>query len=634
MAGRGSNQVMPLLRLFLKPGIDKQNTEYGAEGGWIDGDYIRFRYGLPEKLGGWTWFNVEPEYLIGLVSDVFTWNDLQGLPHLIVGTTRKLYAFYGGNWYDVTPLRVTTAAGDVTFAASNGSNIVTVTDTSHGAIVGDFVTFSGAVSLGGNVTAAYLNAQFQIQTVPDANTYTIQVGVTANSSDSGNGGGAVVGAYQINVGQSNSYQDLGWGTGVWSQSTFGTPRPASAALTLTSRVWQFDNYGEDVICQLVQGKAYLYDVSSVSTRAAIISGAPTKSSFALISTPDRHMVCFGTETTVGTPSTYDPMFVRFSNQEDINNFIETATNTAGGQRLADGTFIVSAIRSRGQILIFTNSALHGMQYVGPPYTFSFQQLGANCDCVGPHAAVDVNGVAFWMGINAFYMFDGTVKKLACTVQDYVFKDIEFREANKFVAGVNSQFNEVTWWYCSEGAEFPDRFVTYNYLEDVWSVGTMARTAWNDIGTYNYPVAAEYFEDGTQTPVDGTIYGLTAGRAAIYLQEVGVNGVDANGQTAITSYIKSGYFDIGDGDQVMYMRRFIPDFKNQVGDLTVHLLLRYYPQETANPSSLDPYVITPTTNKVDTRARGRQISLRIESNAEDDKWRYGTMRVDIQPDGLR
>ena len=625
---------MPLLRLFLNPGIDKQNTEYGAEGGWIDGDYIRFRYGLPEKLGGWTWFNGAPEYLIGLPSDIFTWNDLQGLPHLIVGTTRKLYTFYGGNWYDITPLRTTTAAGDVTFAATNGSNIVTVTDTAHGAIVGDFVTFSGAVSLGGNVTAPYLNAQFQILTAPTANTYTIQVGVTANSSDSGNGGGAVVGAYQINVGQEDSFQDLGWGVGLWGSSSFGTPRPASAALTLTSRVWQFDNFGEDVICQLVQGAIYLYDTSLAAARATAINGAPTKSNFALVSTPDRHLVCFGTETTVGTSLSQDPMFVRFSNQEDINTFSESATNTAGGQRLTDGTFIISAVRSRGQILIFTNGALHGMQYVGPPYTFGFQQLGANCDCAGPHAAVDVNGVAYWMGINAFYAFDGTVKKLPCTVQDYVFKDIEFRQANKFHAGVNSQFNEVTWWYCSEGAEFPDRFVTYNYLENVWSIGSMPRTSWNDIGTYNYPVATEYLPNGTQTPVDGTIYGLTAGRGTVYLQEVGVNGVDANGQVALTSYIKSGYFDIGDGDQVMYMKRFIPDFKNQVGDLTVHLLLRYYPQETANPSSLDPYVITPTTNKVDTRARGRQISLRIESDQENDNWRYGTLRVDIQPDGLR
>jgi hypothetical protein len=625
---------MPLLRLFLKPGIDKQNTEYGAEGGWIDGDYIRFRYGLPEKLGGWTWFNEQAQYIIGMPSDVFTWNDLEGIPRLIVGTNRKLYAFYGGIWTDITPLRETTTAGAVTFAATSGSSSVTVTDTAHGAIQGDFVTYSGAVSLGGNVTATYLNAQFEIQTIVDANNYTITVGVTANASDVGNGGASTVGAYQINVGQDDSYQDLGWGVGTWSLSTWGTPRPASAALTLLSRVWQFDNFGENVVCQLIQGPAYLFDASTPTSRATLINGAPTKSAFSLISTPDRHFVCLGTEATIGTPSSQDPMFVRFSNQEDLNTFSESITNTAGGQRLTDGTTIITGIRSRGQILIFTNGALHGMQYVGPPYTFSFQQLGANCGCAGPHAAVDVNGVAYWMGINAFYAFDGTVKKLPCTVQDYVFKDIEFRQANKFHAGVNSQFNEVTWWYCSEGATFPNRFVTYNYLENTWHVGTMPRTAWNDIGTYNYPVATEYLEDSTATPVDGTIYGLTAGRGAVYLQEVGVNGVDGDSQTAITSYIKSGYFDIGDGDQVMYMRRFIPDFKNQVGNLTVHLLLRYYPQETANPSSLDPYVIAPDTNKVDTRARGRQISLRIESDQEDDNWRYGTMRVDLQPDGYR
>jgi len=286
------------------------------------------------------------------------------------------------------------------------------------------------------------------------------------------------------------------------------------------------------------------------------------------------------------------MFVRFSNQEDINTFTETATNTAGGQRLTDGSKIVTAIRSRGQILIFTDTSVHGQQYVGPPYTFGFTQLGANCGCIGPHAAVDVNGLAFWMGTEAFYLFDGTVKKMPCTVQDFVFKDINLVQGTKVHAGVNSQFNEVTWWYCSFTSDYIDRFVSYNYLENVWSVGTMARSAWTDIGTYDKPLATQY------------------------------------------AYIKSGYFDLGDGDNMLLMSRFIPDFKNQVGNLTVHLLLRPYPQSTASPSSLDPYVITPTTQKVDTRARGRQISLRIDSSDLNTNWRYGTLRVDIQPDGLR
>ena len=324
-----------------------------------------------------------------------------------------------------------------------------------------------------------------------------------------------------------------------------------------------------------------------------------------------------------------PVTIDFSNQEDINTFAPTATNTAGGQRLADGNTIVSAIRSRGQILIWTDTALHGMQYLGPPYTFGFQQLGVGCGLIGPHASADVNGVAYWMSKDAFFVFDGTVKKLPCTVQDYVFDDINQVESEKVHVGVNTQFNEVTWWYPTAASNYIDRFVTYNYLENVWSVGTMPRTAWVDLGTFSKPMATSYDPAGTEATLT-TINGLTAGRSRLFNQEDGKNGDGS----AITSYVKSGYFDIGDGDAILYMRRFIPDFKNQEGNLTVHLLLRPYPQASAVPSSLDPYVITPTTEKVDTRARGRQISLRIESTAVDTNWRFGTMRVDIQPDGLR
>lgn len=622
---------MAYFRLALKPGIDKQNTEYGAEGGWIDGDYIRFRYGLPEKLGGWTSFAQQTTYLVGVITDIITWNSLSGAPYLMVGTNKKLYVFQGGLWVDITPIRETTAPGAVTFAATNGSNIVTVTDTAHGASVGDFVTFSGAVSLGGNVTAAYLNAEFEIKNIVSSSTYTIQVGVTANSSDSGNGGASVVGTYQVNPGNVVGYFDYGWGTGTWNYSTWGTPRTGLSNFKLIPGTWKLDTYGEDIICQITGGPIYIWDTSAglTNNRATAIAGAPTKSSYALVSTPDRHLVCFGTETVIGTTSSQDPMFVRFSNQEDINTFAESATNTAGGQRLTDGSIILTAIRSRGQILIFTDTSLHGMQYVGPPYTFGFQQLGANCGCIGAHAAVDVNGLAFWMGTEAFYLFDGTVKKMPCTVQDYVFKDINLTQGYKTAAGVNSQFNEVTWFYCSASSDVINRFVSYNYLENVWSTGSLARTAWSDIGTYPRPIASDFDASSTEATLS-TIYGLTAGRSLLYNHEDGVNG---NG-SPITSFIKSGYFDIGDGDSMLYMRRFIPDFQNQVGDLTVHLLLRPYPQATANPSSLDPYIITPTTQKVDTRARGRQISLRIESDDINTNWRYGTLRVDIQPDGLR
>lgn len=623
---------MAYFRLSLNPGIDKQNTEYGAEGGWIDCDYVRFRYGLPEKIGGWVSFEGLGLSLVGQASEIFTYNALSGIPYTIVGTNRKLYAYTGGQWADITPIRTTTDPGDVTFAATDGSSIVEVTNIDHGAIPGDFVTFSGAASLGGNVTDTVLNQEYEIQSVIDDDKYTILVPVTADALDVGDGGASTVGQYQINVGDDRSYFDFGWGIATWGLSTWGTPRPISTSTQLFSRVWQLDAFGEDVICQLVNGPTYIWDTSGgvdSSNRATLISGAPTKSTFALVSTPDRHLVCFGTEATVGDPTSQDPMFVRFSSQEDITNFEESATNTAGGQRLTDGSKIISAVRSRGQILIFTDTSLQGMQYIGPPFTFGFTQLGANCGCIGPHAAVDVNGLAFWMGTEAFYMFDGTVKKMPCTVQDYVFKDINLVQGFKTHAGVNSQFNEVTWWYCSVTSDYIDRFVSYNYLENVWSIGSMARTAWEDIGTFQKPIAAQYFPNSNAQTLT-TIQGLTAGRTVLYSQETGLNG---NGQP-INAFIKSGYFDIGDGDNMIFMQRFVPDFKNQVGNVIVRLLLRAYPQATASPSSLDPYTVTPTTQKVDTRARGRQISIQIDSNELDSNWRYGTLRVDIQPDGLR
>lgn len=617
---------MPLLRLFLKPGIDKQNTEYGAEGGWIDGDYIRFRYGLPEKLGGWTNFNESAEYFLGMSSEVFTWNDLAGSPALALGTTRKVYVFYGGVWADITPIRATETG--ITFNTTSGSTDVVVNDSNHGAIVGDFVTFSSVTGNPGGITNASLQNEFEILEVVSGSSYRIQSPTQASSTVST--AGSATAAYQINIGTDISYFDFGWGTGTWGSSTWGTARPQSSALSLSSRVWQFDNFGEDLILQLVNGGIYRWDTSSgINTRAAAIPNAPTKSRYALVSTPDRHLVCFGTESTIGTPSTQDPMYVRFSSQENLEEFTATATNTAGGQRLTDGNEVITALRSRGQILIWTDTSLHGMQYVGPPYTFGFQQLGANCGCIGPHASADVNGVSYWMSKDAFYVFDGTVKKLPCTVQDYVFKDMNIVEAAKTHVGINTQFNEVTWWYCSLGQNYINRFVTYNYLEDVWSVGTLSRTTWQDLGTYDKPVAMDFDPNATEATIS-TIYGVTAGRSRLYNHEDGVNAVT----DPIPSYIKSGYFDIGDGDEMMYMRRFIPDFKDQTENLTVHLLLRPYPQGEAVPSSLDPYVISPNTEKVDTRARGRQISLRVASDGVGSNWRFGTMRVDIQPDGLR
>ena len=615
---------MALLRLFLKPGIDKQNTEYGAEGGWVDGDYVRFRYGLPEKMGGWTEFGNTLVNFVGSASEIFTWNGLDGVPYAALGTNRKVYAFYGGAWADITPIR---ASGACTFTTTNGSTTVVVNDTAHGAVEGDFVTFSSVTGNPGGITNASLTNEFEIQEVLTTGTYTI---VSPTSATSSTTAGTATATYQINVGGDISFVDFGWGTGTWGLSTWGTPRPASTGLSLLARVWQFDNFGENLILQQVDGGIYEWAPSSgLGTRATAISGAPTKSKYALVSTPDRHLVCFGTESTLGDPTSQDPMFVRFSDQEDINDFVATATNTAGGQRLTDGNEIISALRSRGQILIWTDTSIHGQQFLGPPYTFGFQQLGANCGIIAPHASADVNGVAYWMSKDAFFVFDGTVKKIPCTVQDYVFEDLNIVQATAVNVGINTQFNEVTWFYPSLSSDYVNRFVTYNYMENVWSVGTMSRTAWTDIGTFEKPLATEYDPADNEATLT-TIYGLTAGRSHLYNQE---DGVDANG-VAIEAYIYSGYFDIGDGDQMLLMQKFIPDFKRQVGELIVRLLLRPYPQASAVASSLDPYPITPTTQFVSTRARGRQIQLRIESDELGGWWRYGTLRVDVQPDGLR
>ena len=616
---------MALLRLFLKPGVDKQNTEYGAEGGWVDTDNVRFRYGLPEKIGGWELFGPGESYLVGMATNVFGWSSLAGIPYLAVGTNRKVYVFTGGQWSDITPIRAT---GTVTFTTSTGSTTVTVNDNAHGAVPGDFVTLSSVSGNPGGIPNASLNNEFEVQTVTSGNAYTIISPTAASSPVTGAGSGNA--AYQIQPGDDLNFFDYGWGTGTWGESTWGTPRPSSSALTLYARIWQFDTYGEDLILQSVNGAIYNWSPSSgISVRASAIAGAPTASKFALISTPDRHLVCFGTESTLGVPASLDPMFVRFSDQENISEFVATATNTAGGQRLTDGNEIITAARSRGQILIWTDTSMHGQQYLGPPYTFGFQQLGANCGAIGPHSVIDVNGVAYWMSKDAFFVFDGTVKKLPCTVQDYVFKDLNRVQGTLVQAGLNTQFNEITWFYAAENSDRIDRSVTYNYLENVWSNGSLARTAWNDVGVYAAPTAAQYEPLSTAATIS-PIYGLTAGRTLIYSQET---GVDANGEP-LGAYIYSGYFDIGDGDQVLFMKRFIPDFKNQQGNLDVQLLLRLYPQATATPSSLDPYTITPTTQKVDTRARGRQIQVRIVSTDLGTNWRFGTMRVDIQPDGIR
>lgn len=624
---------MAYFKLSLKPGIDKQNTEYGAEGGWIDCDNVRFRYALPEKVGGWTEFQQSTStgtFLIGMASDSIAWRDLDGSPYLAVGTNRKLYVNYQERYYDITPNRSENNSLPSAFTTLSASTTVTVHDSGHGAVEGDFVTLSEVTDNPGGISNASLTGEFEIQDITDTNSYTIIAASAATSTATTTG--SATSTYQINVGKDVNFADFGWGVGEWNVEEWDTPRSATGTgIVLSSRIWVFDTFGEDLLCQLQDGQLFRWDTSGgVGNRASAVAGAPTKNRFALV-TNERHLVLFGTEATIASPASQDPMFVRFSNREDIGTFTITSENTAGDLRLTDGNKIVTAIRSRNQILILTDTSLHGMQFIGGDFVFGLTQLGTNCGCAGSHAAVDVNGLAFWMGVEAFYVFDGTVKKLPCTVQDYVFDDINLDQKEKTFAGLNSQFNELTWWYCSSGSNQINRSVTYNYLENVWHINSsIHRTTWTDVGAYNNPIGIEYFPNSTATYTVSTINGLTQGRSLVYTHEV---GTDANG-SAMSCFLQSGYFDIGDGDEMMFMKRFVPDFKDQVGDINVNLFLRTYPETTATNSSLDPYLVTPTTDKIDTRARGRQISLKIQSSSAGSTWRYGTLRVDVQPDGKR
>jgi hypothetical protein len=620
---------MPLTKLQIAPGIDKQNTEYGAEGRWVDGDNIRFRYGQPEKIGGWE--KVTSDALLGATRAVLTYSDLKGVNYAVYGTNKKLYGYSEGTYADITPTRATGTGNITQFETTNGSTSVIVTDSSHGALIGDFVTIASVSGAVGGISAANLQGEFEIQTVPTGNTYTIIAGAAASSDATGATANAT---YQINTGLPTSIYGYGWGAGTWNASTWDTSREGltgADGVLLQSGKWSLDNWGEDVLAQQFNGSLYYWDTSSgLSSNLAArtnVSNAPTKSRFMLVSGDDRHVICFGTETTIGTATTQDNMFIRFSDQEDPATWTPTATNTAGSQRLTDGNQINAAVRSRGVILIYTDTALYQMQFIGPPFTFGFRQLGTNCGAVGIKSAVDVNGIAYWMGNDSFFLFDGAVKKIPCSVQDYVFDDINNNALGDVFCAVNSDFNEVIWFYPSKNSTQIDRNVTYNYAENIWYIGTLARSSWADRGVYSNPYAAE-FEASDTTATISTINGVKEGRTFVYLHEEGVNDDGA----AMNCHIESGDIDIADGDNFMSISRFIPDFKNQIGEVDITLKSRPYPSTTQR--SHGPFTVTTSTNKKDTRIRGRQLALRVSSDAVDDKWRYGTLRFDAKPDGMR
>jgi len=617
---------MPINKLQFRPGIDKQNTQYGAEGGWVDCDMVRFRYGVPEKIGGW-----EPAVgnnLIGAARDIHTYTDLAGDSLAAIGTNRKLYIYYDNNFYDITPLSTTIPA---VFTFTSGTTIVNVLATSNGAIAGDFVTFSGVTGVSVvNITNADMAQEFEIQTITDSNNFTIDVASIATPGVVTTSGSASGAAFQINVGEDITTIGNGWGAGAWGFSTWNTPRP-TGVITANPRIWQIDNFGEDIIATIVGGKTFIFDTSAFigprNTRATLLANAPTQSNYMVISPRDRHVIFFGTQTTPGTTATYDPMAVLFGSQESTTDFTPNATNTAGFQRLSSGNRIVTAVPTRGDILILTNTSAHSMQFVGPPFTFSFKQIGTNCGTLSAHSAVEAENVVYWMSDGAFYLFDGVVKEIPCSVQDYVFQDLNEDEHSIVYAGVNLDFSEVNWFYASGSSTVIDRVVTYNYLEKLWTIGTLARTTWASKDVFANPLATRYYPNST-TLAQPTVIGLTAGVSTLYDQEKGTN----DDTSPITAFITSGDVDIVDGDNSMFIKRYIPDFKDQQGNLNMQFLVRQYPGATQTVASST--VVNSTTTKVDMRARGRQVAVKIISTEVDTKWRYGTLRIDGQVDGLR
>ena len=617
---------MPLTKLQVAPGIDKQNTEYGAEGRWVDSDNVRFRYGQPEKIGGWT--KVTSDALLGATRAILTWSDLSGVNHAMYGTNKKLYAYSENSYGDITPTRGT---GSITqFATTSGSTTVTVTDADHGALVGDHVTISSVSGAIGGLTQANLQNEFEIQTATD-DTYTIVAPAAASSSATG---ATATATYEINSGPATSIYGYGWGAGTWSRSTWNSTREGltgAEGVLLQSTKWSLDNWGEDVLAQKFDGSIYYWDTSAgLSSNLASrtnVSNAPTKSRFMMVSGDDRHVICFGTETTIGTTSTQDNMFIRWSDQESTSDWTPTSTNTAGSQRLTSGNKINAAVRSRGAVLVWTDTALYQMQFIGPPFTFGFKQLGSNCGAVGINSAIDISGKTYWMGNDSFFTFDGAVKKIPCSVQDYVFDDINVNATGDVFCATNTDFNEVMWFYPSADSLQIDRHVTFNYAENLWYTGSLSRSTWADRSVYSNPYATE-FDSSDTTATISTIYGNKAGRTFVYAHEEGVN--DAG--SAMTAYIESGDIDIADGDNFMSISRFIPDFKNQVGEVDVTVKSRPYPATTQTTHG--PFAIATTTTKQDTRIRGRQLALRVSSDAVDDKWRYGTLRFDGKPDGMR
>ena len=614
---------MKLVDLKFQPGIDKQDTAYSAgdERKYVDSDFVRFHYGKPERWKGWTYLPNPNKTIVGVVRETHSWVGLDGIRYLALGTDRKLYIYTEGAVYDITPIRATESLTNP--FTTNGTTTVSVADAAHGANVGDFVTFDSFSSIDG----LNMNQEFEITSITSASVYTVTHTSTASGSTSG-GGGSGNASYQIITGPSTSTYGYGWSTDTWSTSTWNTPR-SSSNVVVDARNWSLDNFGEDLIATVLNGGTFVWDTSSgTGTRATALSNAPTASRFSLVSTDTRHLMIFGTETTIGSTTTQDDLLFRFSDREDATDYTPVSTNEAGSLRISDGSRIMGAVKSSGQILVWTDTSMHGIQFVGTPFTFGLRQLGANCGLIAQHAAIEVNGRAYWMSDDSFYMYDGVVKKMPCSVQDYVFDDLSYTNRNDIACGINTAFNEIIWYYPSANATQIDRGVAYNYLENTWYTLNLGRTTWLGAYVYEQPIATEYSTSVTANA--SSILGLTAGASYIYEHESGNNQADG---TALSAFLTSGSVEIADGDELMSVSRLVPDFDNLTNNMTATLTLEQYPQSSANVTTTG--TITSTTEKIDIRGRGRAVKIKYETNTVNDTaWRLGSTKLQLRPDGRR
>jgi len=639
---------MTLKKLVLKPGVNRENTRYTMEQGWYTSDKVRFRQGTPEKIGGWTRLS-QYEYL-GICRALFSWAALDSNVWTAVGTNLKFYVTLGTQYYDITPIRSTTPAGAVTFSAvtvSPYSSTITVTDVAHGALINDFVTYSGVAvgGLGGNITQAVLEQEYQVAQVIDQDTYTIiakdpttGLPVTSNASDTGNGGATVIAAYQINTGSAiatvpSPGPSASWGLGSWGSGPWG----GGANVVLPLRVWSEGNFGEDLIFGPRGGGMYYWDTSlGTNVRAVALDGilgatdVPTVQNFILISDIYRFVFAFGCND-YGS-STQDPMLIRWSDQEDSINWSPSATTQAGSLPLSRGSEIITAIQSRQEIVVWTDTAVYSLQYLGAPEVWGAQLLGDNISIAGQNAVAFSNGVAFWMGVDKFYRYDGRVQTLRCDLRQHVFGDINLLQLGQVCSGTNEGFNEVWWFYCSANSTVVDRYVVYNYLEDIWYYGSLGRTAWIDSGLRPYPLAATYSNNLVE-------------------HEYGVDDNQTDVTLPIVATIESAEFDLDDGDKFMFIRRVLPDItfrgstaNNPSGELSLIPMQNsgsgYNNPRSVGGSSNAGVVRSATvpieqfTGQVYIRVRGRQVIVKFESSDVGVAWQLGSMRLDMQPDGKR